>query len=409
MKIKFKAKNLENSLKRIHELVDKVTYGPKVESHILLESENSVTYASIFNHSLNQIFSRVVVEDVQCLESGSVYIPYKNLNVILKNLIFETILLETMPSDDKEEEEVTLVNIKDAEGKYKMVSKLRGSNPEDTYIYINSEGHKIPDSKDLPIHEIDLENFYNAICKVSYAIASDDNKYTFNGLYINNEDNSNKLTMVATDGKRLSTTSLNFKSSSNFKHIIIPHKAISNLKKNLDYILKEFKKKKVSKEEEKKLLISFFISNNIIMFNTDYYSMYVKLIEGTPLEYKEIIPKDNNVKAIVPTLEFKLALKQAFATSQKNHYQTFLTFSNKNLNIYSETFKEFETDINISLEDKYETFRIAFSCKYLMETVAQIEGDFIEIHYKSDDFTKPVLFVDKDNLHFLHLIAPQKY
>src|SRR5881409_3411188 len=88
---------------------------------------------------------------------------------------------------------------------------------------------KFEDAKVITIRQKDLRN---GLRKTSYAISSDETRYVLNGLLFSMKEN--KLTLVATDGRRLAMMEIELEfARSHEADLIIPTKAVTELQRLL--------------------------------------------------------------------------------------------------------------------------------------------------------------------------------
>ena len=80
--------------------------------------------------------------------------------------------------------------------------------------------------------KLEQKNLKSMLRKTVYAVSNDENRYVLNGLFISIKER--KLTMVATDGRRLAMTEEEVKlTSEETKDVIVPTKAVQELNRLL--------------------------------------------------------------------------------------------------------------------------------------------------------------------------------
>ena len=111
--------------------------------------------------------------------------------------------------------------------------------------------------------------------KTSYAISVDETRYVLNGILFSFKDN--KLTLVATDGRRLALVELEVEfPSSQETDIIVSTKAVTEIQRLL--------------REEGEVKLS--IGENQIAFELNRTLLVSKLIEGSYPNYRQVIPSE---------------------------------------------------------------------------------------------------------------------
>ena len=135
-------------------------------------------------------------------------------------------------------------------------------------------------SSDLPVSfSITTPDLRNLIDTTKFAVSMEETRYYLNGIYLHFSDTTN-LTAVATDGHRLALSQMKPPSGSeSMPAIIIPRKAVSELRKLLD-------------DEPQEVEVK--LSETRAEFSVGDVRLTTKLIDGTVPEYKRVIPKGND-------------------------------------------------------------------------------------------------------------------
>ena len=140
--------------------------------------------------------------------------------------------------------------------------------------------------EDAKIFTIAQKVLKDGLKKTSYAISTDETRYVLNGILFSFKDN--KLTMVATDGRRLTLIDLEVEfPRSQETEVIVPAKAVTEIQRL------------VREEGEVKL----GIGQNQIAFELKRTLLVSKLIEGNYPNYRQVIPSEES-QLVVPTFCF---------------------------------------------------------------------------------------------------------
>jgi DNA polymerase-3 subunit beta len=135
--------------------------------------------------------------------------------------------------------------------------------------------------------------------RTSFAVSTDENRYVLNGLYLSFKEN--KLTMVATDGRRLALAEEDVElKDDNPLEVIVPTKAIQELSRSLG----------------DKGDVEIQITENQVSFglkeNDGTGSLIVsKLVEGAYPNYKQVIPAESKHRVTLDKEELFHALRRA--------------------------------------------------------------------------------------------------
>ena len=143
---------------------------------------------------------------------------------------------------------------------------------------------------------IDTSSFLKLLNKTKFAISNDETRH-----YLNGKDEGNKnLIAVATDGHRLSKTSINVDDNTNFHPIILPKKTIFELLSILN---------------DQKDNIKIISTKSKIKFLIKNISLISKVIDGKFPDYNKVIPSDERVEIKTDTAKFSTALDRLRALS----------------------------------------------------------------------------------------------
>src|ERR1700726_5291605 len=131
---------------------------------------------------------------------------------------------------------------------------------------------RFDDAKEFTIGQKELRD---GLKKPSYAISTDETRYVLNGLLFSLKEN--KLTLVATDGRRLAMVDIELEiPRSQEADIIVPTKAVTELQRLLT--------------DEGDVKVS--VASGQIAFDLNKTLLVSKLIEGNYPNYKKVIPSE---------------------------------------------------------------------------------------------------------------------
>ena len=228
--------------------------------------------------------------------------------------------------------------------------------------------------------------------KTSYAISTDESRYVLNGIFISLKDH--KMTMVATDGRRLALVDeevdVTEKSQGEF---IVPAKAVNELNRLL-----------ADKGE-----IEVRYSENQAAFNLKDEKggsvlIITKLIEGNYPNYRQVIPSE--VKERVPIVREELlhALRRAEIMTSDKSNSVKMAFGKNNLAITANSPEVGEARESLAINYKGKEMAIAFNPKYLIDPLTALADDEVYIEL-IDELSPGVL---KINGPFLYVVMPMR-
>jgi len=367
MKFTINKEQLLNGLQAVQNIVSSRTTLP-ILSNALLRGEDKKLELTATD--LDVTVSSVV--EAQVSKAGAATVPVKKLFGIVRELGGAEIEIEV---DDK-----NACKIKAGASFY----KLNGLSAEEfPPLQSFSEKRKII----LP-----QEKIKGMLRKTSFAVSTDETRYVLNGIYMSLRDH--KITMVATDGRRLALTDeevdVNPDSEAEF---IVPTKAINELNRLL----------------QPKGDVEIKFTENQALFDLkveDASSVVVitKLVEGNYPNYKQVIPAETAERVALAREEFLQALRRAEIMTSEKSNSVKLAFSKNNLTITANTPEVGEARESIAINYKGKDLAVAFNPAYLMDPLKALDNDevFLEL---TDELSPGVV---KINGPFLYVIMPMR-
>lgn len=228
--------------------------------------------------------------------------------------------------------------------------------------------------------------------KTSFAISTDESRYVLNGVFISLKDH--KLTMVATDGRRLALADeeveISEKSQGEF---IIPAKAVNELNRLL--------------QEKGEVEIKYGENQAAFKLKDDKgFSVLIltKLIEGNYPNYRQVIPSETKERVPLVREEFLHALRRAEIMTSEKTNSVKLTFSKNTLAITANSPEVGEARESLAANYKGKEIAIAFNPKFLIEPLTALAED--EVFFELTDELSPGVL--KINGPFLYVVMPMR-
>ena len=228
--------------------------------------------------------------------------------------------------------------------------------------------------------------------KTSFAISSDESRYVLNGIFLSLKDH--KLTMVATDGRRLALVDeeVNITEQSQGE-FIVPAKAVNELNRLL-----------ADKGE-----IEIRYAENQAAFNLKDEKggstlIITKLIEGNYPNYRQVIPAETKERVSLVRDEFLHALRRAEIMTSEKSNSVKLSFTKNKLEITANSPEVGEAKESLAVNYKGPDMAIAFNPKYVIDPLNALAEDevFLEL---IDELSPGVL---KINGPFLYVVMPMR-
>jgi DNA polymerase-3 subunit beta len=228
--------------------------------------------------------------------------------------------------------------------------------------------------------------------KTSFAVSTDESRYVLNGIFISLKDH--KMTMVATDGRRLALVDgevdIAEKSGGEF---IVPAKAVYELNRLL--------------QDKGDLEIKFGENQASFTMKDDKgFSVLVitKLIEGNYPNYRQVIPAETKERVPLNREEFLQALRRAEIMTSEKANSVKLTFGKNNLAITANSPEVGEARETLAVNYKGKEIAIAFNPRYLIDALNALSED--EVFFELIDELSPGVL--KINGPFLYVVMPMR-
>jgi DNA polymerase-3 subunit beta len=243
---------------------------------------------------------------------------------------------------------------------------------------------RFENAKEFSIAQKDLKD---ALRKTSYAISTDETRYVLNGILLSFKEN--KLTAVATDGRRLALADLELEfPRSQEIDVIVPTKAVLELQR----LVKEEGDVKLS------------IGENQIAFELNDALLVSKLIEGNYPNYRQVIPSEAKERITLEREIFLNAVRRVSLLASEKSNSVKLIFSKGNMDIVAVTPDVGEAKESLPVMYKGKDFSIAFNPEFLMAPLRNLPND--EVFLDLIDEMSPGVI--KIHGPFLYVLMPMR-
>jgi DNA polymerase-3 subunit beta len=354
-------------LQAVQNIVSSRTTLP-ILSNVLLRGQNG--RLDLTATDLDVTISSGVEAEVK--KAGAVTVPVKKLFAIVRELGTGELEFEV--------DEKNACKLKSAASFY----RINGLPAE--------EFPPLPEFSQKKMVVVPQEKFKGMLRRTSFAMSTDETRYVLNGIFVSLKDH--KLTMVATDGRRLALTDeeadVGPESETEF---IVPTKAINELNRLL--------------QPNGQVEIKFTDNQASFDLKDEKGSSVLvvsKLVEGNFPNYKQVIPAEAAERIPVVREELLQALRRAEIMTSEKSNSVKLTFTKNNLAITANTPELGEARESLAINYKGNDLAIAFNPGYLMDPLKALDNDevFLEL---TDELSPGVV---KVNGPFLYVIMPMR-
>jgi len=363
MKIAFKKEVALASLQPLQGVMSSKSILP-ILSYVILEakSKEARVIASDLELWISCLFSAKIEEE------GAVTIPGRRFFNIIRELPGDEAVLESG------EDNVT--KIKCQRSYFKMVGMVREEFPARPDLGKTAE---------VKIKQSELKDL---IKKTSYAISRDETRYVLNGLDLIFKDN--KVTAVATDGRRLALAEAEISMPEGMnREIILPAKAVQELGR----ILEDGEEVKIQLGEKQ------------VAFQFKQMLLISRLIDGRFPNFRQVIPSKCKEKIKLPRIGFMQMVRRAsLLTSEKSNSVKF-AFGPGTVKVTAVTPEVGESREEMNIEYQGEGLEIAFNPQYIIDILKTLEEEE-NVYFELTDSNQPGLF--RTDGKFLCVIMPMK-
>ena len=245
----------------------------------------------------------------------------------------------------------------------------------------------LPKFNDSRTFTISQQLLRDALKKTSYAISTDETRYVLNGILFSFKEN--KLTLVATDGRRLALVDLEIEfPRSQEVDIIVPTKAVTELGR----LLGDEGDVRLSVEENQ---VSFQIGDTLLAS---------KLIEGNYPNYRQVIPGEAKERVTLEREQFLNAVHRVSLLSSEKSNSVKLVFSKNNIEIAANTPDVGEARESLAVAYKGREFSIAFNPEFLQAPLRVLTNE--EVYLDLIDEMSPGVI--KIQSPFLYVLMPMR-
>ena len=299
-------------------------------------------------------------------------------------------ILSSLPSGDIEfiQEDIG-VTIKPISKKVKFQLKSQAS---DKFPEIGS-------SENIPFFELSSKDFKEMIKETIFAVSDDRNRYFMTGVYF--VKNGEILTMVATDGRRLSCVNKSAINVPDFQPAIIPTKILSTILKHAP--------------EEGNIEVAVIDKSIFVKFGSMEFSSV--LIDGQFPNYQKVIPENLTMSIQVNKADLDAALKRTTIMVDKKVSRIIFKISSGVLKLVSPDTELGNADEEIPCRYDGQDISMALNFNYVTEPLKVIDSENVVFDFNINDnetgdeanITKAVIMRAEPAGDYIHVIMPMNY
>lgn len=336
-------------------------------SNVLLETDGGELRMTTTDLDV-VISGRVTADEIS--EGGSTTLPVRRLAAIVREL----------PANDI-----------DIEVSEENAASMRCGNSFFKILGLPADDFPPPPKfEDVKEFKVSAQTLRDGLRKVAYAISTDETRYVLNGVYCQFKDS--KLTLVATDGRRLAMTDSDIEFPESMEcNVIVPTKAINELQRLL-------------KEGADKAEVRIRIGAKQIAFEMSTGLLVSKLIEGNYPNFRQVIPGQAKYRVSLEREPFLQAVQRVSLLAQDKSNSVKINFARNGLEITANSADIGEARESVAVKYNGPDMAIAFNPEYLMAPFRNLDSD--EVFLDLIDEVSPG--VVRINTPFLYVLMPMR-
>jgi len=365
MKVNFNRVALAEALNLLTSIVPSRTPKPILKCvRIVADKKEAKISATDLEVGINYTICEVQVE-----EPGEVIIPADRLAAIVRESIVDEVL--TLSVTD------SACEIKGLDSHFTIYGHEPGQYPE------------VPGFDGQADLEVSLQNLQIGIEQCLFATAKESTRYALNGVLW--EIRGKKLSLVATDGRRLAKTKVNLAAAPEKKaaeaKIIVPAKTMALLDKL---------------ESSNKDVVTVKMLDNQILLSCANVTISSNLVEGNFPKYEDIIPTDYDKKLTLSTDMILSAVKRSALLTSEESRGVKLSLEKNNLVFSCRAPETGDAQVDVPIEYKAEPIEIGFNPQFLVDVLRVIKKPEFELELGQND--RPGLI--KSGKDFIYVLMP---
>ena len=370
MKFRISRDHFSNGLQQVLNIVGSRSTRPILHNVLIEAKEDRITLTTT---NLDLGIQCQIKADVN--EQGSTTLPVRKLAMIVRELPKDEVLVEVGENN--------LAQINSGGSEFKIMGIPADEFPS------------LPAFENRNVFELSQTDVLSILKSVSYAQSNDENRYILNGVYFKFEDK--KLTLIATDGRRLALTSVDLKiDDDNVGSLILPAKTVAELER----LMGKGESVKIAFDDRQ---VAFEINlDDSEAGLVDHLYLVSKVVEGKYPNYHQVIPKETEHRVKVEReLMLDCVNRAALVTTDKSS-SVKLKMSKNLLEISASSSEYGKSHESMAIAYDGPEVQVSFNPNFLMEPLKALTKD--EIFFEFKDHLSPGTFKTLDN--FLCVVMP---
>lgn len=242
------------------------------------------------------------------------------------------------------------------------VFKLKGDEP-DAFPVVEpmAEGERV---------EVPLQAFLQLAQRTMFAAAREMGRYAFNGVLL--EVGGSEITLVATDGRRLSLAGMKLETDAPAgTSVILPIKGLTQLQR-------------AAADQPDDAKVAIQVDGNRVALSLGTTEIYAQLVEGEFPNFRAVVPAADQVPNSVDIVraDFEDAIRRASVTAGEESRSIQLRFDNDSLTISSRHEGVGESQSTMPIAYSGEIVEIRFNPDYIGDYLKHVPDSSLTFRFK---------------------------
>ncbi|MEO8877089.1 MAG: DNA polymerase III subunit beta [Polyangiaceae bacterium] len=253
-----------------------------------------------------------------------------------------------------------------------------------------------------PTLALEVAVLQELIAKTYFSISSDETRAHLNSALF--EWDGDIVRMVTTDGHRLSKMEVKVAGRQASATMLIPLKAIHELRRLCDEVLSESKADGNANKEPPQLLITQ--SGSSAFFQGGGTTFSVKLVDAQFPPYSQVIPQNSDKKVKVPRAPFADALRAVSIAASERTGGVKLGIANGTMRITSESPESGDGFDEVPVDYQGANITIGFNAKYFLDVLGALDEEEVALGLSGE--LDPAVVRPASDRNFLAVVMPMR-
>jgi DNA polymerase-3 subunit beta len=154
--------------------------------------------------------------------------------------------------------------------------------------------------------------------------------------------------------------------------------------------------------------IQFGSDENHLFFRIGKRLLVSRILSGQFPNYEMVLPKDNNKKVLLSTLEFSDALRRVATMAEERSRAVKLSLKEGQLDIQSSNADFGEARESVSVRYSGEPMEISFNAQYLLDFLGVVDDDEVQFDLKDKETQGLLSPLKNADYRYQYVVMPMK-